>query len=976
MVLHWGIAAPLPSSLDSRPKRHFLGWEASVLETTVDFLARRWDGSGSLDLSDHFVVVPTRQAGRRLREALARHAATREAAVLPPLVMTPNHLFSPARLPVGELPVASPARARLIWTALLQRLPLDSFRRVFPVDPVEPSMRWALDNADAFLEVRDLLIESGLDFRAAAERLGAEGIEPGRWQELASIEAAAVRLIEGAGLRDPGLAALAAAETGSLPEGIRQLVVAAVPDLSPLAAKALLHQAAGLPVTILVPAPESEAGSFDAFGRPLPSSWLERAIGFVDPEATLHPCAHPAVQAERCLELLADYGDPAACAAIGLPDPELAATLGHRFLPAGIRTYDPAGRPLVLEGIHHLLRLLEELVSGERFETFLRLLRCPGFAAAVVPEEARDSLRSGWLLKDSDDLARRHFPEDLDAAAAALRRSGDRFEILAAVLEGTRALASRLRRGDFTRELCAFLAAVFAEKRFAPHDPGAAVFSEVADAIHTLETDLGMTAAAFPARPDAGERFLLLLRYLGERRTYPERGPKDLDLQGWLELIWEDAPHLVVTGMNDHVVPESVVAHAFLPDSARRILGVPDNEARFARDAFVLALLVETRRAAGRLDLLFGRAGISGDPLRPSRLLFQCQDNALATRTLRLFRGTEGGAATPPARTVAWQLRPEPLPPDHPVFSRISVTGFKTYLACPFRFYLKHGLRMERVDPARGELDAMEFGNLVHGALEFLGRDPSLSRSTDSGEIAAGFSEAVDRWLGERFGTRLPTPILIQREAARRRLAHWAVIEAEQRAAGWEILEVESDLGKDGHWPFAIDGMPVTGRIDRIERHPEAGLRVFDFKTLSPMESGRLKTVSQFHLANVKRSDDPALLPRWSLANDPKGKPLRWVDLQVPLYHLALSSRFPGVPVAAGYATLGRTMEEVRVDLWEGLDAGVLASAATCATGVVNAIREGRFWPPNERMPEWDDFHSLLSPTAEEAVDPAALNPS
>jgi ATP-dependent helicase/nuclease subunit B len=974
MMLQWGIAAPLQRSNDPGPNRHFLGWDAPVLESTVAFLARDWSGEGLLDLSDQVVVVPTRQAGRRLREGLARHAATAEAAVLPPLVVTPNHLFSPARLPEGEGPVATPSRARLLWSALLQRLPLASFRRVFPVDPVEQSLKWAVDNAGELLAVRDLLIESGLDFRAAAEALGAEGIEPGRWQELASIEAAAVRLIEAAGFRDPGQASLAAAEHGKFPDGIRHLVVAAVSDLSPLAAKALLHQAARMPVTILVPAPASEAGAFDAFGRPVPSCWLEREIVFEDPEGTLHSCSNPAAQAERCLELLADYDDPAACAAIGLPDPEIAATLEHRFLPAGIRVYDPSGRPILREGIHHFLGLLEELVSGERYATFLQLLRCPGFASAMVSEEARGSLRSGLLLKDSDDLAREHLPEDLEAAAGALRRSPGRWGTLAAVVEGTRALLTRLRRDDFTRELCALLAEVFAGKRFSPHDPEAAVFSEVAEAIHELETDLAMTAAAFPSRPDAGERFLLLLRSLGERRTYPERGPKELDLQGWLELIWEDAPHLVVTGMNDHVVPEAVTGHAFLPDAARRILGVPDNEARFARDAFVLSLLLETRRAGGRLDLLFGRLDASGDPLRPSRLLFQCQDAELAARTLRLFHDEGGEARTPPARTVAWQLRPEPLPPDHPVFSRLSVTGFKSYLACPFRFYLKHGLRMEAVEPGLGELDAMDFGNLVHAALECLGRDEALARSTDAGEIADGFAEAVDRWLERRFGSRLPVPILIQREAARRRLAHWAAIEAAERAAGWEILEVESELGKDGHWPFTIDGLRVTGRIDRIERHPTEGLRVFDFKTLSPMENGRLKTVSQFHLTSVKRSDDPALLPDWSLTTDAKGKRLRWIDLQVPLYHLALASRFPGERIAAGYATLGRTLEEVRIDLWEGLDAGVLASAEACATGVVNAVRAGRFWPPNERMPEWDEFHALFSPTAEAAVDPSALN--
>jgi hypothetical protein len=56
-----------------------------------------------------------------------------------------------------------------------------------------------------------------------------------------------------------------------------------VPDLRPLAAEALAHHATALPVTLLVAAPESEAGSFDDFGRPCPLTWLEREIAFTDP---------------------------------------------------------------------------------------------------------------------------------------------------------------------------------------------------------------------------------------------------------------------------------------------------------------------------------------------------------------------------------------------------------------------------------------------------------------------------------------------------------------------------------------------------------------------------------------------------------------------------------------------------------------------------------------------------------------------
>ena len=955
----------------TRDPRIFLGWNAPVLDTMVAWLARDWEGSGPLDLSDHLVVVHTRQAGRRLREGLARHAASREAAVLPPLVVTPNYLFSPARLAASIPPVASPQTARLLWSALLLRLPTTAFRRLFPVEPVERHLAWADRHAAEFLDVRDLLIESGLDFSRAAEKLGESQIETARWQELASLEAAAITLIEAGGFRDPGLASLEAAHASALPAEIKHLVVAAVPDLRPLAAAALARHAAAMPVSVLIPAPATEASAFDPFGRPLPDAWLEREITFADPANTLHPCAHPLAQADRCRELLAPYADPAACAAIGLPDPELAPTIEHRFAAHGIATFDPAGRAVAREGVAHLLRLLSDLFTGERYETIRQLLRCPGFAAAMIPESRRGSLRTGSLLKDSDALAGDHLPGGLDDAIETLSCRPDKAATLAAVLEGTRAFLVRLHKGDFTDELCAFLSAVFAEKRLSQHDLETAVFAEVAAAIHALESDLAAATPPFPKKPGADERFYLLLSALGDGRVNSERGPRDLDLQGWLELIWEDAPHLIVTGMNDHAVPESLVGHAFLPDSARRLLGVPDNDSRFARDAFVLTLLSESRRANGRLDLLFGRFSATGDPLRPSRLLFQCQDSELASHTLRLFRESETGHV-PPARTLAWQLKPKPLPADHKVFTHLSVTGFKTYLTCPFRFYLKHGLGMESVESGKGELDARDFGNAIHAALEAYGLDEDLRRSTDATAIAAAFEQEIDRWFSRQFGTRLSTPLLIQREAARRRLARWAAIEAEQRELGWEILAVEAMLGKED-WPFSIDGMPVTGRIDRIERHPAEGLRVFDFKTLSPMENGRRKTVDRFHLVNVKRTEDPESFPAWSRTFDAKGKEQRWIDLQVPLYHLALSQRFPGETITAGYVTLGRTAEEVGLDPWIGLDEAILTSAQDCATGVIRSIREGHFWPANERMPEWDEFRAMLSPTAAEAVDPTGL---
>jgi len=78
--------SPLPANVS----RHFLPWDRPLLPQAVAWLARDWSGTGPLDLARWLVVVPTRQAGRRLREALAEHAAEAGQAVFPPRVVTPR----------------------------------------------------------------------------------------------------------------------------------------------------------------------------------------------------------------------------------------------------------------------------------------------------------------------------------------------------------------------------------------------------------------------------------------------------------------------------------------------------------------------------------------------------------------------------------------------------------------------------------------------------------------------------------------------------------------------------------------------------------------------------------------------------------------------------------------------------------------------------------------------------------------------
>jgi len=86
--------------------------------------------------------------------------------------------------------------------------------------------------------------------------------------------------------------------------------------------------------------------------------------------------------------------------------------------------------------------------------------------------------------------------------------------------------------------------------------------------------------------------------------------------------------------------------------------------------------------------------------------------------------------------------------------------------------------------------------------------------------------------------------------------------------------------------------------IDRIESHPKLGLRIIDFKTKK-----KPTLVSDAHLKKLGRNESPEDFPSWAIVNH-NGKDHRWINLQVPIYLLALRELHPHRELTAGYVAL------------------------------------------------------------------------
>lgn len=906
-----------------------------MLTQAVAWLAEGWSGEGPLDLSALLVIVPTRQSGRRLREALAEHAGAREQAVFPPLVMTPDALVA-HELPAGA---ATRLESLLAWAEVLRGAELEEFRDVFPVDPPARNAAWALQLAEQLSRLQQALGEGGLRIADVVGRAGGDFPETERWRQLARLERAGDARLAEIDRRDERAVRIAAAGAPVLPAGVVKIVILATPDPLPLALRALAeHARAGAAtVEVVVYAPPAEAENFDAWGRPVTEAWERRTIALPEFERRVRLCANPAEQAERIVAAAQLPAPPEGRLVVGVADAEVLPLAENALARADLVAFNPEGRPRVHDGLYALLTALAELAAAPGFETGGAVLRCP---------DVLEWLR-GWgdgkfsaaqLLKQWDDLRGRHLPPTL----AAARNYVGAFPAVEVGLAALSQLRATLTTGTFPENAAAALGMIFAGRRL---EPDAALVDSAGVWMAVLRETGRAFAAWGGAELTLAEKWAVALGAFAVEARTAERPAGAIDLLGWLELLWENTPHLVLAGLNDGRVPDAIVGDLFLPEALRVRLGLKTNAERLARDAYLLTALAAWRHGgAGRLDVLVGKTSEAGDPLRPSRLLFRCEDEALPARVTQLFREVEAARPNLPW-TRAWPLRPRRVPAPE----RVSVTALRDWLACPFRFYLKHALRMERVEPARDELDARDFGTLVHYALQELGESEELADCTDAGRLREFLLERFERVARLRHGAELTLPLVVQLETARQRLRATAEVEARERAAGWRTVRVE--------WTFAfpLGGLTISGKIDRIDRHADGRVRVIDYKT-----SDTAVAPETAHWRPPRAED--AARPEWIHCSDAEGKPRVWTDLQLPMYLRAVAAEW-GDTVACGYFNLPKAAGGTALIMWEGYSRATQAAAERCAEGVAAAVVAGEFWPPREltgREAELDDFAELF----------------
>ena len=926
-----------------------MGWEVPVTGTVAAFLLEGRAGR-PIDLSDTLVITPTKQAGRALRRELARRAAEQGTAVIGAQVVPTSFLFAPD---ASGPPVAGALVETAAWIETLRAAPAAAVDPVFPGAGRRESL-WARQAAASLQQLRAELCDGGESIRSIVAR-HAERLEEGeRWRAMAELERLYLARLAKAGRADGCDAKIRAAAQPRVHPQIRRLVVAAVPDPSLLALSALRALAERLETTVLVQAPEALAEAFDEWGRPRPESWKDRRIDLAGGNEAIRIAQDAQGECREVIRVIAESAGrfTASDLAVGVADPALTPHLQRALEAQGLEFSDPADAPLAAHPVARVAGGFFTSRRDRRFADVAEWLRLPDLLNAVEAETGATPHR---VLAELDEFRIRHLPVTLDDALEhfedARYRHPDRRQEAYATLGAALRWVERALDPDHpaAERALPLLQSVYRHQRVGQRTTQDRDFRSAAEALMAAFAQVGELAEAGFA-PDDAEVAELLREQIAAGTYSADRPAREHDLYGWLELAWLRSPLLIVTGMREGAVPDTRVRDPFLPDTLRRQLGLRNDETRLARDAHLLTALAEQRRGGGRLVITFARTGGRGDPQKPSRLLFRVPAAELAARARRLFLDEAPPPPSTPAATIGFTLdhtrtrfSPRADAAEDTGVVGTSVSALKDYLACPFRYYLKHRAGLRSVNLEKDEPDAADFGNLIHHALKLLGTDRSLARCDDPGRVAEALEEAARAEARRLYGSNPGLPVRIAEDTAVLRLKAAAVLHAESVRQGWEVLAVEH--------PFELKKgvLHLWGRIDRVERHADSGLvRVVDFKTSD-------KPVDPLAAHWVKTGDGPD----WRAAPDGAR---RWKDLQLPLYavYAGMHAEWRAAGVVAAYENLPVALTESAVTEWReesgpGPSRETCDSALACAVEAARRIRAGVFGPPAEEV-DYDDL--------------------
>ncbi len=914
---------------DLNNQRHvYLGWDTPPLDSLTSWLTSQYTLKKELDLSETIIVLPAATAVKSLLTRLIDHCQTHGLLFLPPTAVTlgrlPEYLYK-------AKPTASESLQSMLWAEVARKAAANNaLHHIFPTPP--HSGQFAPWNAigKTLASLHTELAGDLRNFQSVVKYCEETDHheEVKRWQQLQALQQSYHTELDRLCFWDIQTARMIAVQNSECSTD-KDIIVAGCVDINQTMQGMLNDVSSNL--TVLTFAPESESNRFQDNGVLNVTAWQDQPIDI--PTTQLTMVESPNAQALACANTIAEQSATGATQqdfVIACPDTNDEPYIVRLFNRQSTPVRPLRGRSLNDNIVIATLRLLGSFVESDSYQSFSSLLRLPDIQQYLIDYGIADD-----LITTSDDFHETHLP----SRAARLRGVTGKFANLAIALQSLDDLVLPLASGSARISIwCAaileVLNSIYAQRLVEKnHPPDSAVLcgtraiaqslAQLADADDSVLMECNVIECIDLALELASTQFEII------------QASEGIEIIGWLDVVWGEQPHVLVTGFNDGTIPSSITSDLFLPNSLRTSLGLVDNNRRLARDAYTTTLLLHSRAT---VNFYCKKTDAAGMPLWPSRIALTGDPQQVAER-LRNFSNADSQMTS---NSPVYNVSTNPASPLEIEFAKLgktefTVTEFKDYLHCPTRYYLRHVLGISSMSDNSHELSALAFGNLLHDTLNDFGLS-DLRRSTDSAAIFSYLESRLQTRGETLYGEYSYGVIQVQLTQLNARLRAFSNWQAAWISNGWEIIESEYNCSPV---PLSVDhpNLSIRGRIDRIDYHAETSRwAIFDYKS-----SEGCNPPEKIH--NCKE------VPYWK-------------DLQLPLYrHLAKSITGTN-KVDLGYINICNDLKTIG-EYFAKWDNDQLESADLVALKVMQAINENQFELRNDAKPNFfSDFAYLLGDKA------------
>ena len=335
--------------------------------------------------------------------------------------------------------------------------------------------------------------------------------------------------------------------------------------------------------------------------------------------------------------------------------------------------------------------------------------------------------------------------------------------------------------------------------------------------------------------------FQILFRKLlrQERLSFEGEPLEGLQIMGILETRLLDFNHLIITSMNEGVIPKGKSEHSIIPFELKRTFGLPMHREQTSVIAYHFYRLLQR---AKHITLLYS-TDISGlGSTEQSRFITQLKNeldtsiHQISKKQLKLnttldIRSLERVEKTPEHIRHLQDMAKE---------KGFSPSAMTLYIKNPIEYYKRYILRLEEVEEIVEGIPANVFGNIVHNALDKLysAFEGKQLDDFDIDQMLKTYETVTTRvFIEETYGKNLKKvpeiegKNLIALEVIKKNIKDLILVDKALLDTGniLEILSVEEDFKV----PITIAedrDVFIRGKVDRIDRL-NGQVRVIDYKT-------------------------------------------------------------------------------------------------------------------------------------------------